>query len=112
VLAWVRAHAPGGHRIGLAGRWPNAGVAPPLPAFGPRLGNHVVYIGPFERHMLREYRTAAGFLARLRSEHVDLLLIGRGYPVPVAVAREERWARAAGMRLVARSPRLVLYGVP
>jgi hypothetical protein len=112
VLAWVRVHAPGGHRIGLAGRWPNAGVAPPLPAFGPRLGNHVVYIGPFERHMLREYRTAAGFLARLRSERVDLLLIGRGYPVPVAVAREERWARAAGMRLVARSPRLVLYGVP
>jgi hypothetical protein len=111
VLAWVRVHAGGGHRIGLAGRWPNSGVAPVLPAFGARLGNRVVYIGPFERHMLRTYASGARFLARVRREHVDLLLIGRGYPVPVARPREERWARSAGLRQLARSPRLVLYAV-
>jgi hypothetical protein len=109
VLAWVRTHAGAGHRVGLAGRWSNDGLAPVLPAFGRRLHNTVVYIGPFRRHMLREYPAAGPFLARLRSERVDLLLLGRGYPHPLPRTREEAWARAAGMRLVARSPRLLLY---
>ena len=110
VLAFVRTHADGGHRIGIAGLWTTAGVAPILPAFGHRLDNRVIYLGPFERHMLRQYTSPAPFLARLRRERADLLLLGRGFPRPVAQTREERWARAAGMHLVARSARFTLYG--
>jgi hypothetical protein len=109
VLAWVRDHADGGHRIGIAGRWPTAGVAPILPAFGRRLDNRVVYIGPFERHMLRQYTSSPPFLARVRRERLSLLILGRGFPRPLPQTREERWARAAGMRLIARSPRFTLY---
>ncbi len=109
VLAFVRTHADGGHRIGIAGLWTTAGVSPILPAFGHRLDNRVVYLGPFERHMLRQYTSPAPFLARLRRERADLLLLGRGFPRPVAQTREERWARAAGMHLVARSARFTLY---
>jgi hypothetical protein len=111
ALAWVREHAGGGQRIGLAGRWPtDGGVAPVLPAFGDRLSNRVTYIGPFERHMLRQYSSAAPFLARLRRDRIGLLILGRGYPRAVPQTREERWARAAGMHLVARSNRFTLYG--
>jgi len=109
VIAWVRAHADGGHRVGIAGLWPTAGVEPFLPSFGHRLDNRVTYIGPFERHMLRQYTTATPFVARLRREHVDLLVLGRGFPRAVARTREEGWALAAGMHLLARSPRLTLY---
>jgi hypothetical protein len=70
----------------------------------------VVYIGPFERHMLRQYTSSPPFLARVRRERLSLLILGRGFPRPLAQTREERWARAAGMRLIARSPRFTLYG--
>jgi hypothetical protein len=109
VLAWVREHAHGGERVGVAGLWPTAGVEPFLPAFGQRLDNHVVYVGPFVRHMLRQYTTSTAFLAGLRHERIDLLVLGRGFPRLVAQTREERWVRAAGMRLVAQSPRLSPY---
>jgi hypothetical protein len=111
VLAFVRDHPGQGRRVGIGGLWPTAGVAPILPAFGARLDNRVVYIGPFERHMLRRYSSGAPFVARLRRERVDLLILGRGFPRAIAQTREERWARAAGMRLLARSPRFTLYGV-
>jgi hypothetical protein len=110
ALAWVRAHADGGRRIGLAGLWPTGGgVAPILPAFGDRLSNRVTYVGPFERHMLRQYSSAGPFVARLRRDRIDLLILGRGFPSVVPQTREERWARAAGMHLVARSNRFTLY---
>jgi Dolichyl-phosphate-mannose-protein mannosyltransferase len=35
---------PEGQRVGLTGTWDN-GIPPVLPAFGPRLGNHVAYVG-------------------------------------------------------------------
>ena len=111
ALAWVRAHADGGRRIGLAGLWPtDGGVAPILPAFGDRLSNRVTYIGPFERHMLRQYSSGGPFLARLRRDRISLLILGRGFPRAVPHTREERWARAAGMHLIARSNRFTLYG--
>lgn len=111
ALAWVRAHAAGGARIGLAGRWPiGGGVAPVLPAFGADLDNRVTYIGPFEHHMLRRYTSAAAFARRLRRERVQLLIVGRGFPTALPQTREDRWARAAGMRVLARSDRFTLYG--
>jgi hypothetical protein len=110
ALAWLREHAAGGHRIGIAGVWPADGVAPILPAFGARLDNRVVYIGPFERHMLRRYTSGPRFVARLRHERVSLLLAGRGFPRALPQTREQRWAKAAGMHLLASSPRFTLYG--
>ena len=109
ALAWIALHADRGARIGLAGVWPPGGVAPVLPAFGSRLDNRVIYIGPFVDHMLRQYTAAAPFVARVRRERVDLLLVGRGYPVARARTREEAWARAAGMTLLVRSPRFTLW---
>jgi hypothetical protein len=111
VLAFVRDHSGDGRRVGIGGLWPTTGVAPILPAFGARLDNRVVYIGPFVRHMLRQYSSGAPFVARLRRERVSLLILGRGFPHAIAQTREERWVRAAGMRLIARSPRFTLYGV-
>jgi Dolichyl-phosphate-mannose-protein mannosyltransferase len=111
ALAWVRAHADGGTRIGLAGLWPTGGgVAPVLPAFGDHLSNRVTYIGPFERHMLRQYSSGGAFIARLHRERVSLLIVGRGFPRALPQTREDRWARAAGMHPVARSNRFTLYG--
>jgi hypothetical protein len=111
ALAWVRAHANGGQRIGLAGLWPTqGGVAPILPAFGDRLDNRVTYLGPFNQHMLRQYATIEPFVARLRREHIGLLIVGRGFPVARAQTREDRWARSAGLRELARSNRFTLYG--
>jgi hypothetical protein len=109
ALAWIADHADGGRRIGLAGVWPAGGIAPVLPAFGSRLDNRVTYIGPFVDHMLRQYTSAAPFVARVRRERIGLLLLGRGYPTARPATREEAWARAAGMRLVVRSPRFTLY---
>jgi hypothetical protein len=109
ALAWIADHANGGRRIGLGGVWPPGGVAPVLPAFGGRLDNRVVYIGPFVDHMLRQYTSAGRFVARVRREHIALLLLGRGYPTARASTREETWAHAAGMRLVVRSPRFTLW---
>ena len=111
ALAWVRAHANGGQRIGLAGLWPTqGGVAPILPAFGDRLDNRVTYLGPFDQHMLRQYATFEPFVARLRRERIGLLIVGRGFPVARAQTREDRWARSAGLRELARSDRFTLYG--
>jgi hypothetical protein len=111
ALAWVRAHADGHTRIGLAGLWPTGGgVAPILPAFGDELDNRVTYIGPFERHMLRQYSGGEPFIARLHRERVALLIVGRGFPRALPQTREDRWAHAAGMHPLARSNRFTLYG--
>lgn len=108
TLAWLLQHAPAGHRIGLAGVWSN-GIPPIFPAFGPRLGNRVAYVGPVVRHMLQQYGGAAPFGSAVRSGGYDLLIVGRGYPQPQADVPSQAWAQAAGFREVASSGRLVLY---
>jgi hypothetical protein len=110
VLAWVRDHTDGDRRIGIAGLWTTDGYSPILPAFGQRLDNRVIYVGPLVRHMLRQYTSAAPFLARVRSERISLLLLGNGLPRTLPQTREQRWARAAGMKVIARSARFTLYG--
>jgi hypothetical protein len=107
TLAWIDAHAPSGHRIGLAGGWSNDGISPVLPAFGTRFGNDVDYVGRFVGHMLRQEPGEAAFRAHLRAGRYDLLVVGRGAP-PKGPAREEAWARAEGFREVSASPRLAL----
>jgi hypothetical protein len=111
ALDWLNANAPEGHRIGLAGTWTDQGISPVFPSFGPRLRNDVVYHGEFREEMLRRYGRREEFVAALRRERYDLLLVGRGRP-PSPANDEERWARAAGYVRVAESERLALLAAP
>jgi hypothetical protein len=96
TLAWIERHAPSGARIGVAGVWSTEAVSPVLPAFGPRLGNRVEYVGEFREHMLRRYRSPEALARGLAG--LDLLLVGAG-------SVEAQWS---GWSEVARSDRLVL----
>ena len=93
----------------LANVWSNAGLAPVLPAFGPRLENRVSYVGPFQRHLLGQYTSQATFAGALRRGGYQFLLVGLGFPTPQAEVVDEAWARAAGYRQIAGSPRLALF---
>jgi Dolichyl-phosphate-mannose-protein mannosyltransferase len=118
TLDWIIERAPQGHRIALAGRWTVRGPAPVLPAFGPRLGNEVTYLGEFKEGHLREYEDPASWRQTLARGRYDLLLVGRGgytaraCPIPGAEGDDLAWAREAGLPEVARSARFTLYRVP
>lgn len=112
TVDWIVAHAPSGHRVGLAGFWTGAEFAPPLAMLGPRLANHVAYVGPHVDGVLRIHRRRRPFLAALRRGRFDLVLVQRGLSRPGPVLREERWARSVGYRPVAASPLLTLYRAP
>jgi hypothetical protein len=107
TFAWIDAHAPSGHRIGIAGVADTVGLSPILPAFGPRLGNTAEYVGDPVRHSIHLPATEAGFDRELRRGRYDLLLIGLQLTDNTDV-----WARRAGFTLVAESPRLALYAAP
>jgi hypothetical protein len=104
VLDWLQ--RSGGHRVGLSGSWSNAGLSPVLPAFGPRFGNHVQYVGPSQQTMLKRYTHAAPFVAALHAGHYDVLVIGRG-EAPGEKVPELAWARSAGYVPFLGSDRLV-----
>lgn len=106
AIAWLEANAASGRRVALAGDWSVPGLAPPLPAFGPRLGNEVFYAGPFVDHMLRHERDPRAFARRIAD--ADVVIVGRGFAPTAQPAPEEGWARAAGFEPVAASDRLVL----
>jgi hypothetical protein len=108
TVAWLLRHAPSGQTVGLAGVWAD-GLSPVFPAFGPRLGNRVAYVGPFVRHMLQQYTTERSFDTALALGGYRWLFIGLGYPDPRPSVPAEAWARAAGYEPVARSTRLVLF---
>lgn len=107
VADTLSAKVQSGYRIGLAGVWSDEGLAPPLLAFGPRLRNHVEYVGRDDMDVWRRFRTREGFTRRVDQQRYEWLVVGRGRP-PKPSVNEERWARAAGFRVVARSPRLTL----
>ncbi|MEA2405290.1 MAG: hypothetical protein QOE08_1937, partial [Thermoleophilaceae bacterium] len=117
VTAWIARHAPAGHRIGLAGNWSVRGRSPVWPAFGPRLGNVVTYVGPTVRHQLREYARRDAWATAIRRGRYDLLVVGRGgyarsCPLPGQLSDDDAWARAEGFRPLVRTARLTLYAVP
>jgi hypothetical protein len=108
TFAWIDAHAPSGHRLGLTGATGETpGLAPVLPAFGPRLGNEVSYVGDRVVHSVELPATLASFQRDLRRGNYDLLMIGLPYAGSTDV-----WSRRLGFRLLARSNRLALYAVP
>ena len=115
VIAWFAREAPADHRVGLAGVWSVSGLAPVLPAFGPRLGNDVAYVGRFHDGQLREWETRPEFAAAVARGGFDLLVVGKGSysgcRVPGSGTDETAWAAAEGFRRLAESDRLVLYRV-
>jgi hypothetical protein len=91
-------------------------ISPVLPAFGPRLGNEVSYVGEFVRGLLHEYESRGRWAAALRRGGYDLLLVGRGgyssaCPVPGARSDDDAFARAEGFPKLAEGERLTLYRV-
>lgn len=117
VTAWISTHAPSGHRIALTGSWSINGRSPVWPAFGPRLGNVVTYVGPTVRHQLREYASRAAWSAALRRGRYDLVVVGRGgrgrfCALPGRSLDDDAWARGEGFRPIVRTSRLTLYAVP
>jgi len=103
----LNTRASAGNHVGIAGVWPDDGLPPPLLAFGPRFENHVTYVGRDDMDVRRRYRSRAGFERALEQGGYDYLIVGRGRP-PKPSVNEERWARSAGFRPVARSERLTL----
>lgn len=113
AIAWLERAAPSGHRVGVAGDWSLDGIVPILPAFGPRLGNSVGYVGPIVQGTLRRFTTRATFVAALNRGGYDVLIVGRGNPPgPNGAQPYVRWARAAGFRARAASPRLLVMQRP
>jgi hypothetical protein len=108
VFAWIDANAPEGRKIALAGGWGD-GVPAVRPAFGPRYGNRVEFVGPFREHMLSRYSTREGFASALGRGDYDLVLLGPLGRAALGSTREERWVRSLGYRPVVRSPQLTLY---
>ncbi len=118
AVAWISRHAPSGHKVGLAGLWDLPGIVPAFPAFGPRLRNDVSYAGPLVESQMRQYHTRSRFLAAVKRNGYDLLVIGKAADLdpaicrlPDAVSDELAWARQAGYRKLAESDRLALYQV-
>lgn len=116
ALTWLAQNARSGHRIGLAGVWGTDATSPVWTAFGPRLDNHVEFVGPFVDGQLREYETRAAWVDAVRRGRFDLLIVGRrGYarecPVPGQETDDDAWARAEGFEVVARTPALTVYRV-
>jgi hypothetical protein len=108
VFAWVDAHAPSGHRIGLAGSTgATPGLAPTLPLFGPRLGNEVSYVGDRVVHSVEVPARQSSFRDELRVGRYDLLAVGLPY-----AGQTDTWARELRFPLLARSTRIALYEVP
>jgi hypothetical protein len=111
TIDWIRAHAPAGHRVGVAGAFSTGTGAQVLAMFGPRLRNGVAYVGYSDRGLLRQYHLGAAYQRALRRGRYDLVLVGRGAP-PRNGTPAERWTRAAGFVAVARSQQWILFARP
>jgi hypothetical protein len=116
VIAYLAHRATSGHRVAIARVASVDGMAPVWPAFGPRLGNHVEYLGRVVDGQLREYGDRGAWTRALERGRFDLLVVGRGgyfadCPVPGRETDDDAWARAAGFRVLAATGRLTLYAV-
>ena len=107
VLRWVGRHASSGHRIGVTGGVGKDARAELLPAFGPRIGNHVSYVGDATRHSLHVPGRLSSFASELKGGHYDLLMIQLQY-----AGNTDMWARQLGYHLLAHSAALSLYSAP
>jgi hypothetical protein len=97
--------------IGISGSFSTAGLAPTWPAFGARAQHDVTYVGRDVGGWLTAAPDAATFARIVRERGMDAVVVGRG-ATPQPRVREEAWARAAGLRELVRSDRLVLFVTP
>lgn len=109
AAAYVLTTAPEGHRVGIAGLEVETSTSPVYPAFGPRLRNHVEYVGRFVDGLLRRHEDRRAFASALARGGFDLLIVYRPAD-PAATAREEAWARGAGFERLAQDGRITLLG--
>lgn len=105
---WVSANAPADANIGVVGE----GFVV-YPMFGPRLRNHVQYVGPIVDGMLRAYTRPRQLEAAVRKGGYDYILV-QDQPIVVRqlAQRQERWLRSAGWTLVVSGKQYVVGNVP
>jgi hypothetical protein len=105
---WVSANAPAGAKIGVTGE----GFVV-YPMFGPRLKNHVQYVGPIVHGMLRAYTRPNQLKAAVRKGGYDYILL-QDQPIVFRrlAQRQERWLRSAGWTLVVSGRQFVVGDVP
>jgi hypothetical protein len=99
---------PAVHRVALVGVWDGNGLYPTLPAFGPRLGNRVDYVGPTAGGALGQYGDAPSLEAALRRGRYDTVILGRSFIVSKPVTLFA-WVAGAGYRVAAVSPRFITF---
>jgi hypothetical protein len=102
-------------RVGLAGRnGDNSGYSSPYPAYGPRLRNHVEYVGRRRDHLLVAYHKRADFLAALARGRFDVLLVGpeNVKSTSTTLGRPLAWAKSAGWRPFLKDRRFTLLAPP
>jgi hypothetical protein len=102
------AHAHDGDRVGITGQWSVDPPSPVQPMFGPRLRNHVDYVGDFSGGVNKPHRAEPAFAADVVRGRYDWLIVGRGAP-PAASTPEMSWATRTGYTMVAATRRLALY---
>ena len=116
VIRYLAHEAASGHRVAIAGVPSVDGTAPTWPAYGPHYDNRVDYLGYFVDGQLREYDDRAAWTRAIERGGYDLLVVGRGgyaeeCHLPGSQSDDDAWARAAGYRALASTPRLTLYAV-
>ena len=107
AFAWIDRYARAGDRIGIAGAWDTGGLAPTLPAFGPRLGNYVAYVGDPARASLHLPASESTFAADLRRGRYDVLVIGAQL-----TGHTDVWARRLGYVPITGDWHLLLFATP
>jgi len=108
--SWIQTVPNRPIRIGIAGL-PGKAVSYSVSfiAFGPRMRNHVSYIGPTRNHLLVDYRDRSAFTEALARGRYDVVLIG---PPVHPSAPVLQWAQQAGWRPFVRDSRFTLLGPP
>jgi hypothetical protein len=106
AIDYLAAHAKSGARVALTGAFSSSGMSPIYPAFGPDLRNRVSYIGTTLHGLQQPYAGPTALANSLAQGRFDWLVVGTG--LTVSTKANADWARAAGYRVVAKSPYLIL----
>jgi hypothetical protein len=106
TIDYLAAHAKPGASVALTGAFSTGGTSPIYPSFGPDLRNRVSYIGTTLHGLQQPYAAPAALANGLAQGRFDWLVVGTG--LTVSTKANADWARAAGYRVVAKSPYLIL----
>jgi hypothetical protein len=115
TYTWIQTVPKKPIRIGLAGRnGNNQGYSSPYIAFGPRLRNHVEWVGRRRHHLLVAYHDRGAFVAALARGHFDVLMVGpeEVKSTSTSLGRPLEWAKSAGWRPFLHDDRFTLLAPP